>query len=106
MLGLSDDHDHDLKNVFEGGSISQHTSWSISRFLRRFTRERNEAGNGESHASHSSTQECNDHFNDLEERAGLRPQRIESASWLRSPSISGDSLWWLSIGLLRRSVQG
>src|SRR6267378_3743455 len=62
-------------------------------------------------ASHPGTKDCQHHSNDLEERSGFRRHTIASARSLsvcdeEGLSISGDSLWWWSVGFSRRSVRG
>ena len=81
VLGLNDNHNHDLKNLFKGAAISASTAWPSVRFLCRAAGKRNATDHG---ASHLGTKDCHHHFNDVEERSGFRRPTIKSASRLSS----------------------
>ena len=100
-----DNHNHDLKYIFKGAATKASScAGSLPRFLRGFTRQRNEAFDG---SSHLGTQDCNHHFDGLEERSAFRRRTSETASSLsvsaESPFHPGDHSWWCAVGFLRRS---
>ena len=96
VLGLNQNHNHDLKNIFKSAAISASTRLGpVPGVLCWASGKRKETGNG---ASHPGTEDRSDHFDDLEERSVLRRQRITSASSL---SVSGRELVpfsWVVVG--------
>ncbi len=67
------------KYLQECRDIRQHSTGTVPGVLRCTSGEREETGDG---TSHPGTEDCSDHFDDLEERSVLRRQRITSASSL------------------------
>ena len=104
VLGLNQNHNHDLKNIFKSAAISASTRPGPFQELSRTSGERKKAGNG---ATYPGTEDRIDHFDDSEERSVLRRRKNSSASSL---SVSGRELFdppgWWSVWFLRRLVRG
>jgi hypothetical protein len=85
VLGLNDNHNHDLKNLFKGAALSASTRpGPLYDFYVGLLGEGDATNHG---TSHLSPKDCHHHFNHVEERSGFRRPTIESASSL---SVSGE----------------
>jgi len=62
VLGLNENHNHDLKNIFKSAAISaSHSTGTVPGVLRGASGQREEAGDG---ASHPGTEDYSDHFDE------------------------------------------
>ena len=91
VLGLNQNHNHDLKNIFKSAAISASTRPGPFQEFYAGLLAKGGAGDG---ATHPGTEDCSDHVDDLEERSVLRRQRNTSASSL---SVSGRG-WFHLLG--------
>jgi hypothetical protein len=82
VLGLNDNHNHDLKNLFKGAALSASTRPGP---LYDFYVGLLQKGMRPTIARLTLvTKDCHHHFNDVEERSGFRRPTIGSASSLSS----------------------
>ena len=81
VLGLNDNYNHDLKNLFKGAAISASTRPGPLYVYVGLLEKGIATDHG---ASHLGTKDCHHHFNDVEERSKAYPDGVGLAPFSRA----------------------